>query len=59
MPYLQKSWQLFLQESLENILVKHTGKPLDVVKKDTERDFFINAEEAKEYGVVDTVITKL
>jgi ATP-dependent Clp protease protease subunit len=34
----------------------HTGQDLDKVSKDMERDFFMTAEEAKEYGIIDTVI---
>ena len=46
-----------IKERLENILVKHTGKPLDQIKRDTDRDFFMSAEEAKTYGIVDDVLT--
>lgn len=41
---------------LEEILALHTKQPLDKIKKDTERDYFMSAEEAKAYGVVDEVI---
>jgi ATP-dependent Clp protease protease subunit len=41
---------------LDEIIAKHTGKDLETVKEDTERDYFMNAEEAKEYGIVDRVI---
>jgi ATP-dependent Clp protease protease subunit len=41
---------------LDEILAKHTGQPLDKVSKDTERDYFMSAEEAKEYHLVDRVI---
>lgn len=46
------------RESLNKILVKHTGQPLERIKEDTERDFFMSAEEAKKYGIIDKVITK-
>ena len=47
---------LRLRERLNQILVKHTGKTLEKVEKDTDRDYFMSAEEAKEYGIVDEVI---
>ncbi len=47
---------LKLKEKLNQILSLHTGKPVDVIEKDTDRDFFMSAEEAKEYGLVDHVI---
>ncbi|MBF0215599.1 MAG: ATP-dependent Clp endopeptidase proteolytic subunit ClpP [Candidatus Omnitrophica bacterium] len=48
-----------IKESLENILAHHTGKTLPQIQKDTERDFFMTSQEAKDYGVVDNVITKI
>lgn len=50
---------LRLKEKIEQILSKHTGQPLDKVKKDTDRDYFMSAEEAKEYGIVDHVIESI
>jgi len=47
---------LRLREKLNEILVKHTGQPLDKVEKDTDRDYFMSAEEGKAYGIVDEVI---
>lgn len=47
---------LKIKERMNKILAKHTGKPLAQVAKDTERDFYLTAEEAKEYGVIDEVI---
>lgn len=47
-----------LKENLNRILSKHTGQKLEKIKKDTERDFFMSAEEAVEYGLVDRVIEK-
>ena len=47
---------LKLKERLNKILVKHTGQPLARIEKDTDRDFYLTAEEAKEYGVIDEVI---
>lgn len=47
---------LRLRERLNDILAKHTGQPLEKVQKDTDRDYFMSAEEAKTYGIVDDVI---
>ena len=45
-----------IKEKLNFILATHTGQPLEKIKKDTERDFFMSAEEAQAYGLVDQVI---
>jgi len=45
-----------LKTLLNNILSKHTGQPVDVIKKDTDRDFFLDAKQAVEYGLVDQVL---
>jgi len=45
-----------IKEKLNTILAKHTGQPLEKVEKDTDRDFYLSAEEAKEYGIIDEVI---
>lgn len=47
---------LKLKDDLNKILVKHTGQPLDRIEKDTDRDFFMSAQQAKDYGIVDQVI---
>jgi|TARA_Y100000758_G_scaffold299067_1_gene261144 ATP-dependent Clp protease protease subunit len=47
------------KKSLNAILAKHTGKKLKTVEKDTDRDFFMTAEQAKKYGIVDEVIDTL
>ncbi|MEC7922447.1 MAG: ATP-dependent Clp protease proteolytic subunit [Planctomycetota bacterium] len=47
------------KKSLNEILAKHTGKKLKTVEKDTDRDFFMTAEQAKKYGLVDEVIDTL
>ena len=44
---------LRMKDSLNNILAAHTGQPLKQIKKDTDRDFFMSAKEAKEYGLID------
>jgi ATP-dependent Clp protease, protease subunit len=50
---------LRLREKLEEILAKHTKQPLDKIKKDTDRDYFMSADEAKQYGIVDEVIVNI
>src|SRR6186997_534866 len=47
------------REVLNEILAKHTGQPLDQIAKDTDRDFFLGAEDAKKYGVVDDILAKI
>ncbi len=47
---------LRIRDRLNEIIAKHTGQTLDRIKKDTDRDFFMNAEQAKKYGVVDKII---
>jgi len=49
---------LRVKEELNEILSRHTGQPLDRVTADSDRDFFMTGEQAREYGVVDEVITK-
>ena len=46
-----------MRESLDEILAHHTGQTVEKVAKDTDRDFIMGANEAKEYGIVDEVIT--
>ncbi len=46
------------RETLNGILSKHTGKPLDVITRDTDRDYFLSAKEAMEYGLIDHVLEK-
>lgn len=50
---------LKMKDLLNKILAKHTSQPIEKIQKDTERDFFMSAEESKEYGVVDEVITSI
>ena len=45
-----------IKNKLNNILAKHTGKPLEKIENDTDRDFYLTAQEAKEYGIIDQVI---
>ena len=49
---------LRIKDRLNEILVKHTGQPKEKVEKDTDRDFYMTAYEAKEYGIIDEVIEK-
>jgi ATP-dependent Clp protease protease subunit len=49
---------LRVREEINHILAKHTGQPIDRIARDTERDFFLNASDALEYGMVDAIITK-
>ncbi|HBI93925.1 MAG: ATP-dependent Clp endopeptidase proteolytic subunit ClpP [Terrisporobacter othiniensis] len=55
---IHAKWILQIKERLNQILSERTGQPLDRVKADTERDNFMSAMEAKEYGLVDQVIEK-
>ena len=48
---------LRLRDRLNEILARHTGKSLEVISRDTDRDFFMAADEAKAYGLVDEVVT--
>ncbi len=48
---------LRMRETINKLLANHTGQPLERVAQDTERDFFMSAQEAKDYGVVDEVFT--
>ena len=47
---------LRLKDKLNRILVKHTGQPLETIERDTERDFYMDGEAAKAYGVIDEVL---
>jgi ATP-dependent Clp protease protease subunit len=46
------------RESLNEILSRHTGQPIERIRKDTDRDRYLTAMESKEYGLVDEVLTK-
>jgi ATP-dependent Clp protease protease subunit len=47
-----------MREQLNAILAKHTGRPMDQIEKDTDRNFFMSPEEAKAYGIVDEILEK-
>jgi ATP-dependent Clp protease protease subunit len=49
---------LYIKGNLNQLMAKHTGQPLDRIEADTERDFFMSAEEAKNYGLIDQVISR-
>lgn len=49
---------LKVRNTLNTILMKHTNQPLDKIQMDTDRDFFMSAEEALNYGIVDKVIDR-
>ena len=49
---------LRMREELNEILARHTDQPLEKIEKDTERDFFMTGDQAREYGIVDRVIAK-
>ena len=48
---------LKVRDTLNTILAEHTGQPIEKIREDTERDYFMTAEEAKEYGIIDKIIT--
>jgi ATP-dependent Clp protease protease subunit len=47
-----------VRRRLDEIIAKHTGRDLEQVRKDTDRDYFMSSEEAKEYGIIDRVISQ-
>jgi ATP-dependent Clp protease, protease subunit len=55
---IQATEILHTREVLNGILAHHTGQPIERIAKDTDRDFYMTAEQAKEYGVVDDILTK-
>ncbi|NLS96351.1 MAG: ATP-dependent Clp protease proteolytic subunit [Planctomycetaceae bacterium] len=55
---IQAEQILKTRDTLNQILSQHTGKPLEVIAKDTDRDYYMTAEEAKAYGLVDDLLTK-
>ena len=55
---IQAKQILKIKEKMSKILSENTGKPLEQIKMDTERDYYMSSEEAREYGVVDEVINR-
>ncbi len=49
---------LRLKNELNNLIAKHTGQPFEKIEVDTERDYYMTGEQAKEYGIIDEVIVK-
>jgi ATP-dependent Clp protease protease subunit len=49
---------LKMRERLNEIMAKHTGQPIERIRQDTERDYFMSGEQAKEYGLIDEVIAR-
>ena len=49
---------LRMQDKLRNIIAKHTGQPIEKIAHDTDRDFYLSAEQALEYGIVDEILTR-
>jgi ATP-dependent Clp protease protease subunit len=47
-----------LQDIIRHIISKHTGQPLDKISHDTDRDFYLNPEQATEYGIIDEILSK-
>ncbi|PDO11032.1 MAG: ATP-dependent Clp endopeptidase, proteolytic subunit ClpP [Candidatus Reconcilbacillus cellulovorans] len=56
---IHADWIIRTREKLNRIYVKHTGQPYEKIERDTDRDFFMTAEEAVEYGLVDKIITTI
>lgn len=53
---IQTKEMLRIKEQIDRILAKHTSQPVAKIEKDTDRDFFMTAEEAKKYGIIDKII---
>ncbi|HEY9448957.1 MAG TPA: ATP-dependent Clp protease proteolytic subunit, partial [Gemmatimonadaceae bacterium] len=49
---------LYLRAKMNELMAKHTGRPMEQIERDTDRDRFMSAEEAKEYGIIDSVIVQ-
>ena len=49
---------LYIKKRLNDMLAEHTGQPFDTIAADTERDFFMSAQEAVDYGLIDKVISR-
>ena len=54
--HIQAEEILRLRKRLNEIMVRHTGQPLERIEQDTDRDFFMDAEQAREYGIIDEVL---
>ena len=49
---------LRIRASLNEIMAKHTGQPIEKIERDVERDFWMSAQQAREYGIIDEIISK-
>jgi ATP-dependent Clp protease, protease subunit len=49
---------LYLRAKMNELMAKHTGRPVEQIERDIDRDRFMSAEEAKEYGIIDAVIAQ-
>jgi ATP-dependent Clp protease protease subunit len=47
-----------MREEINKIFVKHTGQPIEKIDADTERDFYMTAEQALNYGIIDKIVEK-
>jgi len=55
---IHAEWILKIKDKLNRILAERTGQPLEKIQRDVERDYFMSAWEAKEYGIVDDVMVR-
>lgn len=55
---IHADWIIKTKQKLNNILVERTGQPIEKIERDTDRDFFMSADESKKYGLIDEVITR-
>ena len=55
---IQTKEMVRIRTQVDDVLAHHTGQPKDKIKKDTDRDFFMTAPEAKSYGIIDTIIER-
>jgi ATP-dependent Clp protease protease subunit len=46
-----------MRDQLNDILAEHTGQPVKKIARDTDRDYFMSADESKEYGIIDNIFT--
>jgi ATP-dependent Clp protease protease subunit len=49
---------LRMRETINEVLVRHTGQSMETIRRDTDRDFFMSPEQAREYGLIDEVIVR-
>ncbi|HSW11931.1 MAG TPA: ATP-dependent Clp protease proteolytic subunit, partial [Solimonas sp.] len=49
---------LYLREKLNKLMAEHTGQPLEKIARDVERDYFLNAEQARDYGLIDQILAQ-